>query len=84
MKNKVKYRRQSLNVKQKELATILGISRQTLSAIERERYNLTLSLAYKITKSLGCINIEELFSFEDEDEELPDVFSWENNEKVEN
>jgi len=80
MRNRVKCRRQSLDVKQKELAAVLGISRQTLSSIERERYNLTLSLAYKITKALGCTYIEELFSFEDE--ELPDFYPWENNTEV--
>jgi len=76
MRNRVKCRRQSLKVKQQELADVLGISRQTLSSIERERYNLTLSLAYKITMALGVSSIEELFSFEDEEEELPDSFDW--------
>jgi len=76
MRNKVKCRRQSLKIKQRELAEVIGVSRQTLSSIERERYNLTLTLAYKITKALHCSSIEELFSFEEEEEELPDSYDW--------
>lgn len=76
MRNRVKCRRQSLKITQQQLADALGISRQTLSSIERERYNLTLTLAYKITVTLKCSSIEELFSFDEEDEELPDSYEW--------
>lgn len=77
MRNRVKCKRQRLKIKQQELADVLGIPRQILSSIERERYNITLTLPYEITKALGCSLIEEIFSFEEEEDELPDFFKWE-------
>jgi putative transcriptional regulator len=45
---------------QGELADRLGVSRQTVNAVETERYEPSLTLAFKIAKLLGK-RIEEVF-----------------------
>ena len=39
----------------------VGVTRQTIISLEQNRYNPSLLLAYKITKTLGRKNIEEVF-----------------------
>ena len=49
---------------QQELANLVGVTRQTINALENARYNPSLILAYKITKILGKNSIEEVFIFD--------------------
>ena len=51
---------------QQELADLVGVTRQTVNALENARYNPSLILAYKITKVLGKNAIEEVFKLNDE------------------
>ena len=45
---------------QADLAAAVGVSRQTINAIERDRYDPSLELAFKLAKQFDC-RIEELF-----------------------
>jgi putative transcriptional regulator len=48
---------------QGDLAAALGVSRQTVNAIETSRYDPSLPLAFSIAKLFGCA-IEDIFSAE--------------------
>jgi len=61
----VKYVRKEMGLSQQDLAKIAGVSRQTISAIEKGKYNPSLLLAYKLSLILECSNIEEIFFLEE-------------------
>jgi len=61
MKNKLREFRAKKRMTQDELASKAGVSRQTINAIENERYDPSLPLAFALAKAFGC-RIEELFS----------------------
>jgi putative transcriptional regulator len=63
LKNNLKEVRQKKSLTQEELASNVGVSRQTIISIERYRYKPSLELAMKIAKKLN-INTEKLFYFE--------------------
>ena len=67
MKTKIRYLRQELGMSQKEVGEIVGVTRQTINALENSRYNPSLLVAYRITKVLKEEYIENVFQF-DEDE----------------
>ena len=60
IKNNVKQVRISSSITQKDLAKMVGITRQTLSLIEKGQYNPTLKLAIGIAKSLN-VTLDDLF-----------------------
>ena len=60
VKSRLRQLRAERGWSQTELATRLGVSRQTVSSIERERYEPSLSLACKIARLLGRA-IEDVF-----------------------
>jgi putative transcriptional regulator len=60
MKNLLKALRAERDWYQAELAEQLGVSRQTVNAIETEKYDPSLPLAFKIAKLFGK-KIEEIF-----------------------
>ncbi|MGC2476387.1 MAG: helix-turn-helix transcriptional regulator [Candidatus Sulfotelmatobacter sp.] len=60
MKNSVRDFRSQLNWTQADLAEKLGVSRQTVNAIETEKYDPSLPLAFKIAK-LFHRPVEEIF-----------------------
>jgi putative transcriptional regulator len=53
MKNRLKVLRAERNWSQQDLAERLGVSRQTINAIEAERYDPSLPLAIRIAKLFG-------------------------------
>ena len=63
MKNIVKQLRKQAGLRQEDLAKQLGVSRQTIIAIENDKYDPTLELAMKIAKQLG-LAVEEIFFLE--------------------
>lgn len=66
MKNlKMKSARAALDLSQQDLATAVGVSRQTINAIEKGDYNPTINLCRSICKTLGK-TLDELFWEEDE------------------
>lgn len=61
MKNlKLKAARAGLDLSQQELAEQVGVSRQTISAIEKGDYNPTIRLCIAICRALGK-TLDELF-----------------------
>jgi len=60
MKNRVKQLRLEKGWSQGELAALLGVSRQTVNAIENERYDPSLPLAFVIARVMEKA-IEEIF-----------------------
>ena len=67
MKTRIKIIRYEAGISQEDLAKKAAVSRQTISALENGRYNPSLILAYKITKILGCDNIEDVFVLDGEE-----------------
>ena len=65
MKNNIKNLRNNLKISQEELANKCNVSRQTINAIENNKYDPTLSLAFKLSKSLST-TVDSLFSYEEE------------------
>ena len=63
MKNDVARRRRELGWSQAELAGRLGVSRQTVNAVETGRYDPSLPLAFRLARVFTC-RIEELFDDE--------------------
>jgi len=64
MKNKIKQLRKSVGLRQEDLANLLGVSRQTIIAIENNKYNPTLKLAMKLAKLLKT-PVEDIFTLGD-------------------
>ncbi len=67
MKNKLKVLRAMHNLTQEQLADKIGVSRQTVIAIESDKYLPSLGLAFKIAK-LFKVKIEDIFSQEEVNE----------------
>ena len=65
MNNKIEAIRKERGIRQDELAKLLGVSRQTISALETGRYNPSITLAYQLAKFFG-MTIEEVFVFEED------------------
>lgn len=60
MKNRLRVFRAEHNLTQEELADRVGVSRQTINAVETEKYDPSLPLAFKIARLFGK-PIEEIF-----------------------
>ena len=60
MKNNLRIYRAIENITQQELAEELGVSRQTIVAIENDKYNPSLELAFKIAHKFD-VKIEDIF-----------------------
>lgn len=65
---KIKMARAEFDMTQKALADAVGVSRQTMNAIEQGDYNPTIRLCRKICKVLGK-SLDELFGEEDQNED---------------
>ncbi|HPG07899.1 MAG TPA: helix-turn-helix transcriptional regulator [Saprospiraceae bacterium] len=66
MKNKVKIQRAMHDLSQEDLAQIIGVSRQTIHFIERNKYVPSTVLALKLARYFK-VKVEELFELEDTD-----------------
>ena len=64
VKNRVKEFRKQYQLTQEELAKKLGVTRQTIIAVENNKYNPTLELAMRLARYLNT-TIEELFTLEE-------------------
>ncbi len=60
MKNRLKVFRAMHDMTQEDIAEKLGVTRQTINAIEKQRYNPSLELAFKLADFFG-VTVEELF-----------------------
>ena len=63
MKNHIAVRRQQQGWSQAQLGAMVGVSRQTVIAIEKGKYDPSLPLAFKLARVFEC-RIEELFDDE--------------------
>lgn len=61
MENQIRSRRKELGLSQEELANRCGVTRQTINAIENNKYDPTLSLAFYLARELQ-VTVDELFT----------------------
>ena len=60
MKNRLKVLRAERNWTQEELGKRVGVSRQAINALETEKHDPSLDLAYRISKEFG-VTVEQVF-----------------------
>ena len=65
--NRLKEYRAKIKVNQTEMGNLVGVSRQTISQIERGDYSPSVTLALKIAKVLN-VSVDEIFSYEEGEE----------------
>ena len=65
MENRLEEIRKARGIKQEDLATELGVSRQTISSLEKGRYNPSILLALKIARHFD-LSIEDVFIYREE------------------
>ncbi len=58
--NKIKAIREQRGIRQNEMAETLGVSRQTMTAIEKMKYNPSLELSLKIARYFK-LSVEDIF-----------------------
>ncbi|HIT87687.1 MAG TPA: helix-turn-helix transcriptional regulator [Candidatus Coprocola pullicola] len=63
MKNKIRERRKKRGISQEELAKKCNVSRQTVNAIENNKYDPTLALAFRLARELDT-TVDKLFEEE--------------------
>jgi putative transcriptional regulator len=61
MQNNIKQLRKEAGLRQEDMAAQLGVTRQTIIAIENDKYNPTLELAMKIARLLN-LKVEDIFT----------------------
>ena len=64
MKNRIRQLREQRGITQEQLGDMVGVSRQAVNAIETEKFEPSIWLAYDISRVFGC-SIEEVFLFEE-------------------
>lgn len=69
MKNKLKWYRAEHDLTQEQLADKIGVSRQTVIAIESDKYLPSLGLAFKIAH-LFQVPIEDIFAYRGDNHEI--------------
>ena len=62
MKTKIQELRKANRISQEELAFAVGVTRQTITSLECEKYTASLILAYKIARYFA-LSIEDVFDF---------------------
>lgn len=64
--NRLKEYRAKINVNQTEMGNLIGVSRQTISQIERGDYSPSVTLALKIAKVFD-VKVEDIFSYREDE-----------------
>lgn len=64
MKNCIKALRKARGLRQEDLAELLGVSRQTIIAMENDKYDPSLALAMRLARLLET-TVEAIFQLED-------------------
>ena len=67
IENRLREKRQSLALSQKQLADLAGITRQAVSALEADQYSPATSVALQLARALRC-RVEDLFSIKQGEE----------------
>ncbi|MFK4834709.1 helix-turn-helix transcriptional regulator [Microbacterium sp. ZW T2_14] len=63
--NSIRAVREAAGITQAELARRVGVTRQTLIAIEQGRYSPTLELAFQLSRAFG-VSLDDLFDYPEE------------------
>lgn len=63
MKNKIRELREEKGMTQEQLGEMVGVSRQAINAIETEKFEPSIWLAYDISQVFDC-SIEDIFLFD--------------------
>ena len=66
LKNRLKEFRARIDVNQAQMGQLVGVSRQTISQLERGDYSPSVTLALKIAKVFQ-VPVEEIFTYEEEE-----------------
>lgn len=66
--NRLKELRAAKGINQKDIGLKVGVSRQTISAIECGDYNPSITVCLKLAQVLG-VRVEDIFMYEEEGEE---------------
>lgn len=69
LQTRIKEYRNNMNIKQDELAKMVGVRRETIVHLEKGKYNPSLKLSMDLAKVFG-VTVEELFKFVDEEKEV--------------
>ena len=69
MRNNIKTLRKARGLRQEDMAKLLGVSRQTIVAMENDKYDPTLELAIKTARLLER-PVEEIFFLDEESRKL--------------
>ena len=64
--NRLKEFRARIDVNQQEMGRLIGVSRQTISQIERGDYSPSVTLAIKIAKVFNA-KVEDIFDYEEDE-----------------
>jgi len=67
MKNRISELRKMKHLTQQDLASLLGVTRQTIISLESGRYNPSITLAFKLARTFD-MHIEDIFIYEEDDE----------------
>jgi putative transcriptional regulator len=59
-----RWRQEKSTMTQADLASLCGVTRQTIIALEAQKYSPSLELAFRLARALGR-NLEEVFRFEE-------------------
>ena len=70
IRNRIKECRARFDMKQEELAQLVGVRRETIGNLEKGKYNPSLVLAWNIAQVFG-VSIEEIFTVEPEQQDRP-------------
>lgn len=64
MKNRIRELRKAAGLRQEDVAARTGVTRQTINAIENNKYSPTLELAMRLAKLLNT-RVEDIFELDD-------------------
>ena len=68
MKTRIQELRRKYKLSHEELALAVGVTRQTIISLEKEKYTASLVLAHRIARYFG-VTIEDVFDFSEVDKE---------------
>jgi len=67
LRNRLRELRELMGLTQEDLAARVGVSRQTIISLEREKYNPSIILAHRLAR-VFALPIETVFVFENEED----------------
>jgi len=65
MKNRIRVLRAEREMTQEELAELVGVTRNTIISMEKDKYCPSLKLGYRIARTFG-VGIDDVFTYEEE------------------